>query len=276
MLVAIDEHSRYPEVEVIPSTSARVVIPRLNDIFARQGFPKVVKTDNGPPFQSSDFKDFANQAGFRHRKITPLWPEANGEAERFMRTLNKYVRAATAECKDWRIELPHFLRQYRARSTPHGATNISPFEALTGRKMNIGIPAVPIFPTKSFHSRLAHNDAVSKMKMKNYADQRRHSRDSDITTGDHVLVKQQKRNKLTPLYDPETVTQSQTPSVSPPKSKEMHTPRSPPVPESPTDVSQQQNRCTEPSQAQTAQATPRRSSQRSVVLPKKFKDFIVT
>ena len=44
MLVAIDEHSRHPEVEVIPSTSARVVIPRLNDIFARQDFPKVVIT----------------------------------------------------------------------------------------------------------------------------------------------------------------------------------------------------------------------------------------
>ena len=38
VLVAIDEHSRYPEVEAIPSTSARVVIPRLNDIFERQGF----------------------------------------------------------------------------------------------------------------------------------------------------------------------------------------------------------------------------------------------
>ena len=204
VLVAIDEHSRYPEVEAISSTSARVVIPRLNDIFARQGFPKVVKTDNGPPFQSSDFKDFANQAGFRHRKITPLWPEANGEAERFMRTLNKYVRAVTAECKDWRMELPDFLRQYKA--TPHGATNISPFEALTGRKMNIGIPAVPNFPAKPFHPRLAHNDAVSKMKMKNYADQRRHTRDSGIGTGDHVLVKQRKRNKLTPLYDPHPYT----------------------------------------------------------------------
>ena len=200
VLVAIDEHSRYPEVEVISSTPARVVIPRLNDIFASQGFPKVVKTDNGRPFQISDFKDFANQAGFRHRKITPFWPEANGDAERFMRTLNKYVRAVTAECKDWRIELPDFLRQYIA--TPHGAANISLFEALTGRKMNIGIPAVPKFPTNLFHSRLAHNDAVSKMEMKNYADQRRHTRDSDIRTGDHVLVKQRKRNKLTPLYDP--------------------------------------------------------------------------
>ena len=121
-----------------------------------------------------------------------------------MRTLNKYVRAVTAECKDWRMELPDFLRQYRA--TPHGATNISPFEALTGRKINIGIPAIPSFPTKPFHSRTAHNDAVSKMKMKTFADQRRHTRDSDIRTGDHVLVKQRKRNKLTPLYDPHPYT----------------------------------------------------------------------
>ena len=54
---------------------------------------------------------------------------------------------------------------------------------------------------KLFHSRLTHNDTVRKMKMKNYVDQTRHTRDSEIRTGDHVLANQRKRNKLTPLYD---------------------------------------------------------------------------
>ena len=47
--VFIDGSSRFPEVEILPSLSANVVIPHLNMIFARQGNPTIVKTDNGPP-----------------------------------------------------------------------------------------------------------------------------------------------------------------------------------------------------------------------------------
>ncbi len=49
---------------------------------------------------SSAFADFAKHKGFRHRKITPLWPRANGEAERFMRTIKKTMKTATAEGKN--------------------------------------------------------------------------------------------------------------------------------------------------------------------------------
>ena len=48
LLVVIDEHSRFPEVEIVKSTSAKFVIPRLDAIFARQGIPNELKTDNGP------------------------------------------------------------------------------------------------------------------------------------------------------------------------------------------------------------------------------------
>ena len=81
LLAVIDDYSRFPEVIILPSFSANVVIPRLNMFFARQGYPTIVKTENGPPFQGQDFKDFATQSGFRHRRITPLLPEANEEAE---------------------------------------------------------------------------------------------------------------------------------------------------------------------------------------------------
>ena len=48
LLVVIDEYSRFPEVEIVKSTSAKSVIPRLDTIFARQGIPNELKTDNGP------------------------------------------------------------------------------------------------------------------------------------------------------------------------------------------------------------------------------------
>ena len=66
---------------------ACAVIPNIDKIFAMFGTPDVLKSDNGPPFNGQDFAKFANVLGFKHRKVTPLWPRANGEVERFVKTL---------------------------------------------------------------------------------------------------------------------------------------------------------------------------------------------
>lgn len=92
--------------------SAHTVIPQLNAIFSRQGIHEVIKSDNGPPFDSKEFAKFASYLGFIHRRMTPLWPEANSEAGRFMQTLKKTVTAIAVERKNWKQELKTFLRQY--------------------------------------------------------------------------------------------------------------------------------------------------------------------
>ena len=43
LLDVIDEYSCFSEVEVVYSTSANAVIPKLDAIFARQGIPEAVK-----------------------------------------------------------------------------------------------------------------------------------------------------------------------------------------------------------------------------------------
>ena len=73
LMVVIDKYSRFPEVEIVTSTSARSTIPpKLDAIFARQGIPDFLKSDNGLPFNGKEFKNFAEYLGFHHRKITPL------------------------------------------------------------------------------------------------------------------------------------------------------------------------------------------------------------
>ena len=89
LFVVIDEYSCYPEVEIVRSTSANTVIPKLDRILSTHGIPAEIKSDNGPPFQSHSFAQFAQHMGFHHRKITPSWPKANSESERFMRTIQK-------------------------------------------------------------------------------------------------------------------------------------------------------------------------------------------
>lgn len=58
----------------------------LENIFPTWGFPKSFKSDHGPPFNSLELTDFLNSLGIKHVR-TPFWPEANGMAERFVKTV---------------------------------------------------------------------------------------------------------------------------------------------------------------------------------------------
>ena len=55
LLVITDDHSKFPIVETITSTSARAVIPKLDQIFSEYGIPDTLRSDNGPPFNSHEF-----------------------------------------------------------------------------------------------------------------------------------------------------------------------------------------------------------------------------
>ena len=200
LLVVMDDFSRFPEVEIVSSTASTTVIPKLDSIFARQGIPEILKTDNGPPFHGGELTQFANHLGFHHRKVTPLWPCANGEVERFMAPLMKAIRAAHVEQRSWKQELYTFLRQYRA--TPHCTTGVSPSEALNQRQMRVTLPQLPQqAQTSESDTQLRHRDAANKAKAKAYSDRRRHAKQSDLQVGDTVLVRQPRRNKLSTPYD---------------------------------------------------------------------------
>ena len=200
LLVVIDEYSRYPEVEILQSTSARATIPKLDKIFSTLGIPVQVKTDNGPPFQGSEFADFAGYLGFRHRKITPLWPQANAEAERFMRTLEKTIRAAHVEGLPWKQTLYTFLRNYRA--TPHCSTGMAPADVLFGRPLRIKLPEAPLPLHSQMDAKLRQTDAVAKNRMKLHADRVRHAAPLALKVGDMVLCRQKKEGKLCSAYNP--------------------------------------------------------------------------
>ena len=200
LLVVMDDFSRFPEVEIVNSTSSATIIPKLDCIFARQGIPETLKTDNGPPFNGRELAQFANHLGFHHRKITPLWLCANGEVERFMAPLMKAIRAAHIEQRSWKQELYNFLRQYRA--TPHCTTGVSPSEALNQRQMRVTLPQLPQQAEASeSHKKLRHRDAANKAKAKAYCDRRRNAKNSELQVGDTVLVRQPRKNKLSTPFD---------------------------------------------------------------------------
>ncbi len=197
LLVVRDDYSRYPEVDVISSTSARQVIPVLDKLFSQRGVPEEVRTDNGTPFQSLEFREFADYLGFKHHRVTPYWPEANGGAERFMRTLGKAVKCAQLEGKPWRSELNKFLRNYRA--TPHRVTGVAPATLLNGRPMRVRLPHVDSTVNNPV---VEKRDSENKQKMKHYAESRRNVKPSSLKVGDRVLMKNVvKKGKLDSKFD---------------------------------------------------------------------------
>lgn len=204
-MVLIDDHSKYPVVSILRTVAAAVVISKLRTIFAQFGIPTVLKTDNGPPFHSGDFSRFAEEFGFKHHRVTPLWPKANGEAERFMRTLNKLVLASRIGGKDWTEELQSFLLAYR--STPHGSIGTSPFELLFKRTVRNLLPVIPDPDNSSpTHINSQRNDESRKRYNKEYADARRHTQHHKFVPGNLVICRQERRYKFTPFYDPKPYT----------------------------------------------------------------------
>ncbi|XP_064483033.1 uncharacterized protein K02A2.6-like [Ornithodoros turicata] len=200
LLVLVDEYSRFPVVEVVPSTTASSTIAVLRRTLSQFGIPKQIKTDNGPPFNSSEFKLFAQELGFRHHRVTPLWPEANGEAERFIQTLMKAIKTCHVEEQNWMQKIHDFLLCYRA--TAHTTTKLSPYELLFGRKMLTTLPSSVHRETTDTRDATLSNDTRAKEISKARADEKRHTGEHTLQKGDVVLVKQKKISKLTSTFDP--------------------------------------------------------------------------
>ena len=85
--VNLCEYTRWASVEKIKSVSFEAVKPVLEKLCDTFGNPLIYKSDNGSPFQSHAFAEFAKSRGFHHRKVTPYWPRANSGVETFMKKL---------------------------------------------------------------------------------------------------------------------------------------------------------------------------------------------
>ncbi|XP_030834448.1 uncharacterized protein K02A2.6-like [Strongylocentrotus purpuratus] len=105
ILVVVDYYSRYYEYAIMKSTTEEKTVKALAEIFGRHGLPVTLYSDNGPQFISEVFAEYMNITGIHHHRVTPKWPQANGEVERQNQSIVKRLRIAQAEGKDWREAL---------------------------------------------------------------------------------------------------------------------------------------------------------------------------
>ena len=117
---------------MVKGTSSQNNIIAIDNIFTRQGFPKILHTHNGPPFKGGErheLKHYLNWAGIQHKPNSSVYdPEANGLAESFMKHVKKIWHRATLEKKDLVMEINKHL--WVQRATPHPSTGAAPAELL--------------------------------------------------------------------------------------------------------------------------------------------------
>jgi hypothetical protein len=200
LMVFIDEYSRYPIAEVVQKLTANSVIPVADKTFAMFGYPEQVKTDNGPPFQSNQWCQFMKFNGISHRKITPLWPQANAQVERMNQPILKAIRSTVVQHRSWQQELHKFLHAYR--TTPHCSTQFTPYRLMFGRDPRTKLPQIDQARTND--DTVRQQDAKAKQIMKKAAD-KHVTNPEPLRKGDHVLIRQVKRNKLSTPYSPQSL-----------------------------------------------------------------------
>ena len=122
--------------------------------------------------------------------MTPKWARANGEVERFVRTIKKVIKTAKLEHKNPKQELNRLLRNYRA--TPHSTTRVAPATALFGRPMKTKLPELT---TPRSDLEMRERDRSAKAKMKKHADNKRYIKPSTVKEGDTVFVKRDDSKK---------------------------------------------------------------------------------
>lgn len=105
----------------------------LPTVFARNGLPEQIVSDNRPQFTSAEFESFVKENGITHFRSAPYHPATNGLAERFVRTFKQSLKAMRDVSISLNKKIANFLLMYR--NAPHLTTNETPARLFLGKNL---------------------------------------------------------------------------------------------------------------------------------------------
>ena len=76
-----DYFSKFLFIYPVRSSHHFKTITYLRELFTTEGVPAIVMSDNGPPFNGDDFKNFARVFDFMHTTSSPHFQQSNGFIE---------------------------------------------------------------------------------------------------------------------------------------------------------------------------------------------------
>ena len=199
VVVVQDLSSRYPAAKLVSSTKGSIVIPALDEIYGEYGYPDVQISDNGPPFNGREMKDYTEGVGIAARFSSPYFPSQN-PAETFMKTVGKAMKVAKYSKASEATALQSALTTYR--QTPHPSTGIPPAGALFRDGVKSHFPRKAITEEEIEVAR--EKDRKSKVANQEKVNASKYRARSEIVTGDVVLVRDcDRKSKFSPIFLPD-------------------------------------------------------------------------
>jgi archaellum component FlaC len=145
-LILVDAFSKWVEIIQTRTTTSTWTIQELRRIFSTFGFPSILVSDNGRQFVSQEFKNFIDECGIIHRISAPYHPNSNGQAERYVQTIKKALKAMEGEKGTLQNKIQKLLMQLR--QSPN-ATGTSAYHLMFGRSIRTNLSIiVPTIETK--------------------------------------------------------------------------------------------------------------------------------
>ncbi|CAH2220926.1 jg25639 [Pararge aegeria aegeria] len=135
ILVIVESFTKFIVLKAVKNTKSTSTITVLRDYFGTFGLPKRLISDRGTSFTSSKFKSFLSEVGVHHIKNAVASPRANGQVERYNRTILDSL-AAQNHGKDERLWDDRLLQvQWGLNNTINKGTGKAPSEVLFGLRL---------------------------------------------------------------------------------------------------------------------------------------------
>ncbi|XP_062704531.1 uncharacterized protein K02A2.6-like [Aedes albopictus] len=204
ILLIVDYRSRYLIARPVKSTSFEQTKHVLEEVFAREGFPKNIRSDNGPPFNGEEYRAYCADRGIEAVFSTPLFPQQNGLVENYMKLVNKAMASAVGNGSCFKEELQAAVNAHNASA--HSVTGLPPEEIMMGRKIKRRLPLLHHETVKYDEDLFERRDKEQKMKAKIREDTRRGARACRLNPGDTVIIERLNRAKGDSRFDTQKYT----------------------------------------------------------------------
>ena len=134
MFILIDDYSKWVEFFIVNNTNLNSITNKLNDCFSRFSVPCIIVSDNGPPFNSYQFKSYCEDRGIKLMQIAPYNPRSNGLAEREVQSVKKLLVKSVLSNNSISLETRLNQCLFSLRSTPSSVTGVSPMSIMLNFK----------------------------------------------------------------------------------------------------------------------------------------------
>ena len=183
-LITVCYRSNFWELDRLYDTKSSTVIKKLKAHLARYGIPKQLVSDNGPQFDSNEFKKFTKSWGIEHTTTSPHHSKANGKVESAVKVAKRMLRKTTKSGED------QYLALLNIRNVPTQGVDSSPAQRLLGRRTRTLLPTTQslLEPKNPVSSHESEQLRLNQMRQAKYYNRSAHDLPV-LKAGDTVRMK---------------------------------------------------------------------------------------